>query len=97
MKFFVYFWGEGKKIGLTLIYFFFFCSETQECKALFESNPKVMYYGHIDHNEMASRVPDMEERVAYLCGPNTFMGAMVDYVTHLGIQPRHILTESFDY
>ena len=62
-----------------------------------EGEDSTLCYGHVDHNVLQQRVPFLADRIAYLCGPNTFMGAMKEYLIQLGVSPAHILTESFDY
>lgn len=60
-------------------------------------NPKAaLKFGHIDSKFLGKTIPDIGQRVAHLCGPSPFMGAMVDQLKKAGMDPRHIITEAFD-
>jgi len=49
--------------------------------------------GHIDANMLAKYVPDLAERVCYICGPLGFTKAMKDLLSSLGMPTQKIKTE----
>lgn len=51
--------------------------------------------GHVRQDMLAKQVPDLAERVVYLCGPTAFMSACTAYLLALKVPAAHIFTESF--
>ena len=55
----------------------------------------VGYRGRIDQQMLADVVRDIPERAAYVCGPDSFMQAMQQQLTALGLAPQQYFQESF--
>ncbi|TQS20817.1 2Fe-2S iron-sulfur cluster-binding protein [Microbispora sp. KK1-11] len=51
--------------------------------------------GRLDRALLDAEVPDLRDRVAYLCGPASFMDAVTQLLTGLGLNPSKVRRESF--
>ena len=49
--------------------------------------------GHVDANMMLRSVPDLKDRVSYVCGPPAFVKAVKDGLLSLGVEERSIHAE----
>ncbi|KAH3759244.1 nitric oxide dioxygenase [Pelomyxa schiedti] len=54
-------------------------------------------YGHLTEEFLQREVPQISERLVYLCGPNAFMGATTHLLTKCGVKLTWILNENYDY
>ncbi|MBK8816533.1 MAG: hybrid-cluster NAD(P)-dependent oxidoreductase [Methylococcaceae bacterium] len=60
-----------------------------------EVTPQQKNLGRINQSTIAHLVPDLTERLVYLCGPDTFMEACKAYLSRLNLPKEHVFFESF--
>jgi ferredoxin-NADP reductase len=53
--------------------------------------------GRINKTTLCAHVPDVSDRLVYLCGPDAFMEGMRSGLLSLGVAEGHILQESFTF
>lgn len=53
------------------------------------------YSGRLDRSRLAQLVPDVAERTAFVCGPESFMGAMCRNLLEAGTPAERIFEEAF--
>ncbi|MGC8479359.1 MAG: ferredoxin--NADP reductase [Candidatus Micrarchaeia archaeon] len=49
--------------------------------------------GHVDADMIQRHVPDLKERIAYICGPPAFVKAIKDALVNLGVDNKDIKAE----
>ena len=75
-----------------------FCITREEVEQRSEEGNRIeIVKGRLDLKMLQDRVPDIKERVIYICGPGPFNDAVISYLQELQVSSRNILTENFDY
>jgi glycine betaine catabolism B len=60
-----------------------------------EVTPQQKNLGRINQSTIVHLVPDVTERLVYLCGPDAFMEACKTYLSQLNLPKEHVFFESF--
>ena len=53
--------------------------------------------GRLSKDRLTTLVSDAALQQVYLCGPTEFMKDMRSHLVAMGVQPKNIMTESFDF